>query len=114
MTSIFIVAIALFIVSSFLVGTLQALWLAVLYLGFALIVLGILMFSSYSFREKYYRTYMHDPESDRVLSAKEKQFFHRYYFPQKPILAGICLIAIYWGTHQQLVAEIGSWLKRLL
>jgi hypothetical protein len=114
MTTNYLIAIGLFLVSSLFIGVREALWLGGLYLGFAYLVLGTLMISNRSVRERYYRLYMNDPEGDKLLSEKQKNFFDRYYFPPKAIMAGLGLILLYWINHQQVVAVIGSWLKKLV
>jgi len=111
MANVLAVALVLFAIASSFIGATQAFWLAVLFSGVAFVVLGLLMFFSQSFRNKYYHTYAYDPESERVLSENEKEFFRRYSFPQRPIAAGACLIVLYLGTHQYLLSGIVSWLR---
>jgi hypothetical protein len=112
MVNTFIIAIAVFAVSSTFIGVMQGLWLAGLYLGVAFLVIGLLTMSSSPFRKQFYRRNMTDPEWERTHSKREKDFFDHYYFPPRGIIGGIGLIFLFWLTHQQLLLEIVDWLRR--
>lgn len=107
-----IIAVALFGISSLFVGVTEGFWLGLLYYGFAMVVIGITMIVSRPFREKFYRRYMNDPEGDKLLSEKQRNFFDQYYYPSRPILAGIAMIGLYCISHIQLIDAMVAWLKQ--
>jgi hypothetical protein len=111
---IWIVAILIFGVSFVFIGAVEALWLAELYLGFVFLIVGVLMMSNAQFRDKYYRINdMNSSEWERAHSEEEKNKFDKYYFPGRGIAGGIGMIFLFWLTHHQMFAAIGSWLAKL-
>jgi hypothetical protein len=101
-----IIAIALFAVSALFVGTTEGFWLAMLYFGVAMVVMGVMMMSSQPFRERFYHRYMNDPGGDKLLSSKQRTFFDHYYYPLRAILAGLLMVALYCISHAQLIDSI--------
>lgn len=98
----------------FFIGAVEALWLAELYLGFAFVIVGSLMMSNARFRDKYYRINdMNSSEWERTRSEKQKKNCDKYYFPGRGIVGGIGMIFLFWLTHYQIFATIGSWLAKL-
>ena len=113
MSKHFIIAALLFIATSFVIGLVEALWLAELYLGFAYLVLGILLMSNSKRREQFYRSNMKDPVWEKSYSPEAKRLFDTFYFPSRGILAGVALIVLYLGIHQQLFTYVATLLERL-
>lgn len=114
MIIVLIVAVIIFLVGTVFVGIIQALWLVGLCLGLTCLVIGLLMLSSRSFRERYYRENMNDPQWETRHSENAKTFMNRYHYPFRMLMGGIGLICLYCITHQQLLGGIGAWIGRLL
>lgn len=111
MTILCLGAAFVFASSVFFIGIVEALWLTWLYVGIALLCLGILLMSNDRFRERYYLSSIKSPEWERVYSEKEKKLFHKYYFPFRGILGGASAITLYWTTHQHIFATLSVWLR---
>ena len=85
------------------------LWLLVLLVGIGFFVAGILLMLSPRFVRWWHRLARRDDAYQKLFSAKQKYFLERYYAAVRCLTGGGVLIAIYWITHQQIFAVIGSW-----
>ena len=105
-------AIVFFIVMSFFLGGAETLWLLFLSVGVLSAVVGFLKLVSRRFNEWFASVSKPDPGFDKMLSAKPRYIGQRYYFGGMSVVGGCGMIALYWITHQQLVAIVADWLSK--